>query len=138
MALPKQIKKYLPLTPEKQLLERREQLLEFIQKDGTYLPKGVLHADLDRGMLDFVRDELECVVDGKKVSNIDLIITLQNWAQFTQTWNTEDLNGNVQLPFITTVRQPEVPFGTNPSLQYTIPNRKEFLYAQVPTWNLSI
>ena len=135
MALPKQIKKYLPLTPEKQLLERREQLLEFIQKDGTYLPKGVLHADLDRGMLDFVRDELECVVDGKKVSNIDLIITLQNWAQFTQTWNTEDLNGNVQLPFITTVRQPEVPFGTNPSLQYTIPNRKEFLYAQVPTWD---
>jgi len=135
MALPKQVKKYLPLTPEKQLLERREQLLEFIQKDGTYLPKGVLHADLDRGMLDFVRDELECVVDGKKVSNIDLIITLQNWAQFTQTWNTEDLNGNVQLPFITTVRQPEVPFGTNPSLQYTIPNRKEFLYAQVPTWD---
>jgi len=135
MALPKQIKKYLPLTPEKQLLERREQLLEFIQKDGTYLPKGILHADLDRGMLDFVRDELECVVDGKKVSNIDLIITLQNWAQFTQTWNTEDLNGNVQLPFITTVRQPEVPFGTNPSLQYTIPNRKEFLYAQVPTWD---
>ena len=135
MALPKQVKKYLPLTPEKQLLERREQLLEFIQKDGTYLPKGVLHADLDRGMLDFVRDELECVVDGKKVSNIDLIITLQNWAQFSQTWNTEDLNGNVQLPFITTVRQPEVPFGTNPSLQYTIPNRKEFLYAQVPTWD---
>jgi hypothetical protein len=135
MALPKQVKKYLPLTPEKQLLERREQLLEFIQKDGTYLPKGILHADLDRGMLDFVRDELECVVDGKKVSNIDLIITLQNWAQFTQTWNTEDLNGNVQLPFITTVRQPEVPFGTNPSLQYTIPNRKEFLYAQVPTWD---
>ena len=135
MALPKQVKKYLPLTPEKQLLERREQLLEFIQKDGTYLPKGVLHADLDRGMLDFVRDELECVVDGKKVSNIDLIITLQNWAQFTQTWNTEDLNGNVQFPFITTVRQPEVPYGTNPSLQYTIPNRKEFLYAQVPTWD---
>jgi hypothetical protein len=135
MALPKQVKKYLPLTPEKQLLERREQLLEFIQKDGTYLPKGILHADLGRGMLDFVRDELECVVDGKKVSNIDLIITLQNWAQFTQTWNTEDLNGNVQLPFITTVRQPEVPFGTNPSLQYTIPNRKEFLYAQVPTWD---
>src|SRR6056300_97790 len=135
MALPKQIKKYLPLTPEKQLLERREQLLEFIQKDGTYLPKGVLHADLDRGMLDFVRDELECVVDGKKVHNIDLIITLQNWAQFSQTWNLEDLNGNTQLPFITTVRQPEVPYGSNPSLQYTIPNRKQFYYAKVPTWD---
>lgn len=135
MALPKKIKKHLPLTPQKELSERREELLEYIQKDGTYLPKGVLHADMDRGVLDFVRDELECVVDGKKVPVIDLIITLQNWAQFTQTWNLEDLNGNTQLPFITTVRQPEVPYGTNPSLQYTIPNRREFLYAQVPTWD---
>lgn len=135
MALPKKIKKHLPLTPQKELLGRREELLEFIQKDGTYLPKGVLHADMDRGVLDFVRDELECVIDGKKVPVIDLIITLQNWAQFTQTWNLEDLNGNTQLPFITTVRQPEVPYGTNPSLQYTIPNRREFLYAQVPTWD---
>jgi hypothetical protein len=33
------------------------------------------------------------------------------------------------------VRQPEVKFGTNPSLQYTIPNRKQFYYASVPTWN---
>jgi hypothetical protein len=63
MALPKKVKKYLPLTPEKQLLDRREQLLEYIQQDGTYLPKGVLHADMDRGVLDFVRDELECIVD---------------------------------------------------------------------------
>lgn len=135
MALPKKIKKHLPLTPQKELLGRREELLEYIQKDGTYLPKGVLHADMDRGVLDFVRDELECVVDGKKVPVIDLIITLQNWSQFTQTWNLEDLNGNTQLPFITTVRQPEVPYGSNPSLQYTIPNRREFLYAQVPTWD---
>jgi hypothetical protein len=33
------------------------------------------------------------------------------------------------------VRQPEVKFGTNPALQYTIPNRKQFYYASVPTWN---
>jgi hypothetical protein len=33
------------------------------------------------------------------------------------------------------VRSPEVKFGTNPSLQYTIPNRKQFYYASVPTWN---
>jgi len=39
MALPKKIKKHLPLSPEKILLERREELLEQIQEDGTYLPK---------------------------------------------------------------------------------------------------
>ena len=45
MGFPKQIKKTLPLVPKKILSERREQLLEYINKDGTYLPKSVLHAD---------------------------------------------------------------------------------------------
>ena len=135
MALPKKIKKTLPLVPPLEGYFRREQLLDYINQDGTYLPKSVLHADLDRGMLDFVRDELTLVVDGAKVPPIDIIITTQNWAQFQETWNFQDLNGNPTPPFITTVRQPEVKYGTNPSLQYTIPNRKEFLYAKVPTWD---
>jgi hypothetical protein len=45
------------------------------------------------------------------------------------------LDYNPNPPFITVVRSPEVKFGTNPSLQYTIPNRKQFYYASVPTWN---
>ncbi len=135
MALPKKIKKHLPLIPEKTGFQRREQLLEYIQEDGTYLPKGVEHHDLDRGMLDFVKDNLKVVVDGKIIPSVDLIITTQNWAQFTQTWNFEDLNGNPNPPFITTVRNPDVKYGTTPSLQYTIPNRKQFYYAKVPTWD---
>ncbi len=135
MALPKKVKKTLQLVPPKTGWERREQLLEYINEDGTYLPKSVLHADLDRGMLDFVKDDIKLVVDGKTIPSIDLIITTQNWAQFTQTWNFEDLNGNPTPPFITTVRQPEVKYGSTPSLQYTIPNRKQFYYAKVPTWD---
>jgi hypothetical protein len=135
MAFPKKIKKDLKLTPEKILLDRRKELLEYIQEDGTYLPKSVLHADLDRGMLDFVRDDLEMVADGKKVNPIDIITTTQNWSQFTETWNFQDLDKNIKPPFIATVRQPEVKYGTNPSLQYTIPNRKQFYYAKVPTWD---
>lgn len=135
MALPKKIKKHLKLTSDKILLDRREELLEFIQEDGTYLPKSVLHADLDRGMLDFVRDDLEMVADGKKVNPVDIIITTQNWSQFTETWRFQDLDKNIKPPFIATVRQPDVKYGSNPSLQYTIPNRKQFYYAKVPTWD---
>lgn len=135
MALPKKIKKHLPLTPDKILLQRREELLEEIQEDGTYLPKSILHADLDRGMLDFVKEELETTVSGKKIPTVDLIITTQNWAQFTESWNFQDLDKNIKPPFIATVRNPDVKFGTNPSLQYTIPNRKQFYYAKVPTWD---
>jgi len=135
MALPKKIKKTIDLIPNKTGYERREQLLEYIQEDGTYLPKSILHADLDRGMLDFVKNDLQTILDGKVIPTVDIIITTQNWAQFTETWNFQDLDKNVKPPFVTTVRRPEVPYGSNPSLQYTIPNRKQFYYAKVPTWD---
>jgi hypothetical protein len=136
MPLPKNIvKPTLPLVPKKVLSERREQLLEYIKDDGTYLPKSVLHADLDRGMLDFVKTELEVVTAGKIVPMLDIIITTQNWSQYLETWKFVDLDYNPSPPFITVVRNPEVKYGTNPSLQYTIPNRKQFYYASVPTWN---
>ena len=136
MPLPRTIvKPTLPLVPKKELSARREQLLEYIKEDGTYLPKSVLHADLDRGMLDFVKTELEVVTAGKIVPMLDIIITTQNWSQYLETWKFVDLDFNPSPPFITVVRQPEVKYGTNPSLQYTIPNRKQFYYASVPTWN---
>ena len=135
MPLPKQVKPTLPLVPQKTLYSRREQLLEYINKDGTYLPKSVLHADLDRGMLDFVKEDLKVVTAGKIVQMLDIIVTTQNWSQYVETWKFVDLDYNPSPPFITVVRSPEVKFGTNPSLQYTIPNRKQFYYASVPTWN---
>jgi hypothetical protein len=136
MALPrKQVIPTINLTPEKILYQRREQLLEYITEDGTYLPKSLLHADLDRGFLDFVKEDLETIVEGQIIPPVDIIITTQNWSQFTQTWDFNDLNGNPQLPFITTVRNPDVKYGSNPAIIYNIPNRKEYFYAAVPTWN---
>jgi len=135
MGLPSKIKKNLPLTEPKTLLPRRQELLDKINKDGTYLPKSLLHADLDRGFLDFVKDELKVVVEGKTIPTVDIIVTTQNWAQFTETWNFQNIDKNAEPPFITTIRLPEVKFGTNPSLLYNIPNRRQYFYAQVPTWD---
>ena len=134
MALPK-IKKTLPLTYPPIGYARREELLEDINKDGTYLPKSILHEDLDRGFLDFIKNDLKTVVGGKVVKVVDILMTTQNWAQFTQTWDFNNIDKNVQPPIITTVRTPEVKFGTLPSLRYNIPNRKQFYYAAVPTWD---
>ena len=135
MALPKKIKKHIPLTEKKTLLGRREELLEKINRDGTYLPKSILHADLDGGMLEFVKNDLKTIVTGKVIPMIDILVTTQNWAQFAQTWDLQNLDKNVEPPFITVVRIPEVKYGTNPSTVYTIPNRRQFFYAQVPTWD---
>jgi len=135
MALPSKIKKNLPLTSPKTLMGRRQELLEKINKDGTYLPKSLLHTDLDRGFLDFVKNDLRTVVEGKLVPTVDILITTQNWAQFTETWDFQNIDKNAEPPFIATVRNPEVKFGTNPALIYNIPNRKQYFYAQVPTWD---
>ena len=135
MGLPSKIKKNIPLTESKTLLPRRRELLEKINKDGTYLPKSLLHADLDRGFLDFVKDELKCVVEGKTVPMVDILISTQNWSQFVETWDFQNIDKNAEPPFITVIRTPEVKYGTNPALRYNIPNRRQYYYAQVPTWD---
>ena len=136
MPLPKNIvKPTLPLVPKKELSARRQELLQYIKEDGTYLPKSVLHADLDRGMLDFVKENLKVVTAGEVVPMVDIIITTQNWSQYVETYKFIDLDYNPNPPFITVVRSPEVKYGSNPSLLYNIPNRKQFYYASVPTWN---
>lgn len=134
MAIPKKVIPTLDLSPKKTLFERREQLLDYINEDGTYLPKSILHADLDRGFLDFVQDRLKITSEGKVVPVLNILLTTQNWAQFTQTWNFNDLDKNVQVPFISVVRESVVKRGTIPGL-YTIPNRKQYFYAVVPTWD---
>jgi hypothetical protein len=141
MPVPRKKKEIIPtinLKPEKILLARREQLLQDIKYDGTFLPKSLMHPELDRGFLDFVKEDLQTTVAGSIIPMIDLIITTQNWAQFTETWDIQDLNGNPTLPFITVVRQPEVKYGSNPAIIYNIPNRKEYFYAAVPSWNGNI
>ena len=135
MAFPKKIKKHLPLVPKKFGTERRMELIEDVTDNGTYLPKGVLHADLDKGVLDFVKERLKLVVDGKTVPTVDKIITTQSWSQFTETWKFQDLDKNVSLPFIITVRQPEVIYGKFQGGAANIPERLRFFYYSVPTWD---
>jgi hypothetical protein len=135
MGLPKKIKKDLSLIPKKTLLPRRHEIADMISEDGTYLPKSLLHADLDRGFLDFVKDGLKTVVEGKTVPMVDVLITTQNWAQFVETWNFENIDKNVEPPFITVIRTPEVKYGNNPAVMYNIPNRRLYYYAKVPTFD---
>jgi hypothetical protein len=134
MGLPKKIKKHIPLEFGVSPLERRHQLADMIAEKGTFLPKGLLHADLDKGFLEFVKDNLSISIEGKKISMVDILITTQNWSQFTETWNFQNLDKNAEPPFITVVRQPEVKFG-DPQIKYNIPNRRLYHYAQVPTWD---
>jgi len=136
MAIPKKsVKPSIPLNYPKTLLPRREQIKDIITKDGTYLPKSLLHADLDRGFLDFVKEKFNIVSEGKKIPVVDILITTQNWSQFVETWDFQNIDKNIEPPFITVIRNPEVKYGNNPAVMYNIPNRKMYYYMEVPTWD---
>ena len=99
MGLPKKIKKDISLIPKKEGFPRRVEMLDMINEHGTYLPKSILHEDLDRGFLDFVKNDLEISTEGIKVPIIDIIMTTQNWANFTNPLLLQQL----EIPKLNTV-----------------------------------
>ena len=125
MAIPKR-KNNIEIYSKKELLPRRQELLDKITKSDSYLPDSILHDDLDRGMLDFVTNNFKVISDDKQIPIIPRILTIQRWGELTNTWEYVDEDNNIQLPFISVVRRPEVQPGTNPSVQRTIPDRHKF------------
>lgn len=119
----------------KELLERRQELLDKITKDDSYLPDPILHDDLDVGMLEFVKSNLKVISDGVQIPIIPKILTVQRWGEISNNWTFSDEDGNMKIPFIGIVRKPDVQPGTNPTIQRTIPDRREFHYATVKTWD---
>jgi hypothetical protein len=65
-------------------------------------------------------------------------VTTQNWSQFVETWDFQNIDKNLEPPFLTVIRSPEVKYGNNPAVMYNIPNRRMYYYMEVPTWNGNI
>jgi len=134
MGIPKR-KNNISVYLDKDLTERRQELLDKITKSDTNLPDSILHDDLDMGLLDYVKNNFQVVSEGKTIPVINKILTIQRWGEFSNNWEFVDDDGNMQLPFIAVIRKPDVQPGTNPSIQRTVPDRHQFFYASVPTWN---
>lgn len=117
------------------VLARRQELLDKITKSDTNLPDGILHDDLDMGMLEFIKKNFVIVSNGETIPVIPKILTIQRWGEFTNTWEFTDEDQNIKLPFIAVIRQPDVQPGSNPIVLRTIPDRRPVFYASVPTWN---
>jgi hypothetical protein len=132
MGLPKGFRKNIKLTKDKVGFERRQEILDDIDRKGTFLPRGVMYEDMDKSFIDFIDKELELVVDGEKVPVI--FLTLQRWSEFSKTWQHSDKYKNVKMPFITIVRQPNPQVGQNQAGLFNIPGRRTYTYMKVPTF----
>ena len=133
MGLPKKNRKNLNINPDKTGNDRREELFEDISNNGTYLPKVVLHEDMDKSFVDFIESGIDLTLAGEKVPVI--FLTIQRWAEFAKTWQYSDEYKNIKIPFITVVRKPDAQVGTNQAGYFNIPGKPTFTYMKVPTWD---
>lgn len=132
MALPKGFIKNLKLSKPTVGFERRQDILDDIADQGTFLPRGVSYEDIDSSFIEFVENDLSIVIDGEKVPVI--FLTLQKWSEFSKTWQHSDKYKNVKMPFITIVRQPNPQVGTNQAGLSNIPGRNTYTYMKVPNF----
>ncbi len=133
MGLPKGHRKNLNIRPKSIGDDRRQEMYEDISKDGTYLPKGVLHEDMDTSFVEFIEKGVSLTLGGEKVPVI--FLSIQRWAEFAKTWQHSDKYKNIKIPFITVVRKPDAQIGTNQAGYFNIPGKPTYTYMKVPTWD---
>jgi len=119
MGLPKNYRKNLKITPTPEGFEARQNILDNIANPGTYLPKGILHEDMDREFVQYMEDDISLVLNGEKVPVI--FLSIQRWAEFAKTWQFSDEYKNITMPFITIIRKPDAQAGTNYAGTFNVP-----------------
>src|ERR1035437_2297127 len=135
MAMPKGYRTNINITTNKIGFERRQEILDDIADKGTFLPRGVLEEDMDQTFVEFLNSDkgLAISIDGKKVPVI--FLTIQRWTEFSKTWQFSDKYKNIELPFITVVRKPDIQVGQNQAGLWNIPGNRTYTYMKVPTFD---
>jgi hypothetical protein len=135
MAMPKGYITDISIKNQKIGPERRQEILDGIADQGTFLPRGVLEEDMDQSFIDFMNNEegFSISVDGNKIPVI--FLTIQRWTEFTKTWQFSDKYKNIEMPFITVVRKPDIQQGQNQAGLWNIPGNRTYTYMKVPTWD---
>lgn len=129
----KDFSRKIVLTNEKEGLERRKELLSEITEGGTYLPKAIDYSDIDKSTIEFITNDLDIVVGGEKVPVF--FMSIQKWTEFTRSWGKSDNFKDVEMPFITIVRDPDIQPGNNQDGIYDVASYPTFSYHKVPTFN---
>jgi len=135
MKLPKGFRNNININPQKIGPERRQEILDGIIDKGLYLPKSVFPEDMDQSFIEFLDSDkrVSISIDGAKVPVI--FLTIQRWIEFTKTWKFTDEYKNIEMPFISVVRRPDIQQGQNQAGLWNIPGNRTYTFMKVPTWD---
>lgn len=112
--------------------EQQQFLFSMPLVNAPLLPKGIHIEDIDKAFLNYVQNELEIVVNGKKVDAV--LLSIQKFSEYIKTWeSTDEKTKTVSLPIITIVRQPIAKQGTNfEKVNYNIPYESQYTVYRIP------
>jgi len=133
MSVPKNFRTNININPPKIGYDRRQEIIHGIEDNGTFLPRGVNEEDMDATFIDFVKNQLTMSFDGNKVPVY--FFTIQRWSEYTKTWQSTDTFKDIEIPFISIVRRPDIQVGQNQAGMWNIPGNRTYTYLKVPTWD---
>jgi len=135
MAVPKGWRSNINIVNQRVGPERRLEIQDGITDNGTFLPKGILEEDMDQGFMEFLKDDerVKLTIDGDVVPVI--FLTIQRWTEFSKTWQFSDKYKDIDLPFITVVRKPDIQQGQNQAGLWNIPGDRTYTFVKVTTWD---
>ena len=92
---------------------------------NTVFPKPVEYEDIDRAVLDFVRDKITIISDEKEAPTFTLFSN-QRFSEYSQTWEHTDEEGNLLMDFKTVNRTLTPTWGNSQGGNYNIPGDRRY------------
>lgn len=93
--------------------------------NNTVFPKPVEYEDIDRAVLDFVRDKITVISDEKEAPTFTLFSN-QRFSEYSQTWEHTDEEGNLLMDFKTVNRDLTPTWGNSQGGNYNIPGDRRY------------
>lgn len=109
--------------------EVRKEYSKTILEKAPILPKPLEYEDIDNSFFDFVKDDIDIVIDGKIVPTFTLYSS-QRFSEYSQTWNYTDEDDNLLMNFKTVNRDTNPSFGENQGGLWNIPGERKYRLLQ--------
>lgn len=99
----------------------------------NFLPKPIHIDDLEIALTEEFENGKLSLVSNKNKKIPIIYMTNERWLEFSKTWDITNTDKNITYPYIT-IRRLNISEGTYLGVKYSVPNRKNFNYIQVPTF----
>ena len=94
-------------------------------EENLVFPKPVEYEDIDRAVLEFVKNEIHLQAEGKDAPTFTLFSN-QRFSEYSQTWEHTDEEGNLLMDFKTVNRESNPSWGDNQGGLYNIPGDRRY------------